>query len=314
MLAQDFVEVDDPVVREQLARDGVVLIDGLLTPEEVDETREELVRYERDVLPGTPKVHREYYADGAVRCMTELQRYDSWFHEFAHRDRFWRLIRGAVDWEPKLYYLETFPKPPGGRALRMHQEYFTAPVDPPQFLHLWIALDDSTRERAGLVFYQGTHRLGLAPHVFHADGVASVESELLERLSDRRLEPDIPAGSAALFDAGVIHGSNANTTGEPRLSMIVAVRGAGTTLPGDTEIFASTVTRFFRDEIGVDKCAADDDFTALGGDEAAAGRVVERIADFFGVELTLEQFADHRTPNAVARQLIARTGWHDPNT
>ncbi|GDY69189.1 hypothetical protein SAV14893_085820 [Streptomyces avermitilis] len=50
----DFVTIDDPSVKSRLERDGVVLIDSLLSKDEVAETRAQLERYEREVLADVP--------------------------------------------------------------------------------------------------------------------------------------------------------------------------------------------------------------------------------------------------------------------
>ncbi|MET8560141.1 phytanoyl-CoA dioxygenase family protein [Streptomyces flaveolus] len=310
----DFVTIDDPSVKSRLERDGVVLIDGLLSKDEVAETRAQLERYEKEVLPDVPRVHYEFHPDGVLRNMTEIQRYDEWFNRFGNQDRFFDLFRGVVDWDPALFYLETFPKRPGCKPLRMHQELFAGPVDPPHYLHLWIALDDVTNDNSGMVFYRGSHRFGLAPHIFHPDGLPEVQPELLERIAHLRVEPDIPAGSAALFDGGTIHGSKANITDRRRLSLVVAVRGKDTVVHGDLDIFASIITRFYREEIGVAKCSAEDDFYSLGGDEPARDRVLKRIVDYYGVELAADQLDRRRTPKALAEELIELTGWHELNT
>lgn len=310
----DFLKADDPNLRSRLETDGVVLIDSLLSREEVAETRAQLGRYEREVLPSVPRVHYEFHQDGVLRNMTEIQRYDDWFREFGNQERFSKIFRGVVDWDPMLFYLETFPKRPGCKPLRMHQELFAGPVSPPQYLHLWIALDDVTNDNSGMVFYRGSHRFGLAPHIFHPDGLPEVQPELLDRLKHLRTEPDIPAGSAALFDGGLIHGSKANITDRMRLSLVVAVRGRDTTVHGDLDIFASIITRFFREELGVEKCSDSDDFRALHGDEQSAGRVCKRIVDYYGVEFTPEELDRYGTPRALAEELIRRTGWQDLNT
>jgi phytanoyl-CoA hydroxylase len=310
----DFVKVDDPSIRSRMEKDGILFIDGLLDEDEVVEARAQMEHYEKNVLPDVPRVHCSFHEDGTLRSMTEMQRYDRWFNEFGHKERFWRLFRSVVDWEPVLFYLETFLKRPGSKPLRMHQELFAGPVEPPQYMHLWIALTDVRHDDSGMVFYPGSHRFGLAPHIFHPDGLPEVQPELLDRLKRLRTEPEIPAGSAVLFDAAIIHGSKANNTDRTRQSLIVAVRGKGTFVHGDQEIFASNVTRFFREELGLDSCSADDDFRELGGDDESAGRVLNRIAELSGVAITSDQLATLRTPNAIAAELIRTTGWRDLNT
>ncbi|MEU9350973.1 phytanoyl-CoA dioxygenase family protein [Streptomyces griseoloalbus] len=310
----DFIKVDDPGIGKRLRRDGVVLIDGLLDPEEVAETRAQMLRYQHEVLPGVPRAHYEFHEDGVLRNMTEMQRYDPWFRKFGTRERFTKLFRGAVEWEPTLFYLETFPKRSGCRPLRMHQELFATPMEPAQYLHLWIALDDVTNDNSGMVFYRGSHKLGLAPHVYHSDQLPAVEDELLERLAPYRIEPDFPAGSAALFDGCTIHGSKANVTDGMRLSLVVAVRGVDTVISGDDDIFSSVISRFFREELGIEKCSVDDTLAELGGDETVVRRVLGRIERDYDVRLPEEEFGTSASPRMLANRLIELTGWDSLNS
>jgi phytanoyl-CoA hydroxylase len=309
----EFVKLEDPRIRSIVEKDGVVLIDSLLSKDEVADTRAQMLRYEKEVLPGVPRVHYEFHPNGDLRSMSDMQRYDEWWNKFGNQDRFFDLCRSVVDWDPVMFYLETFPKWPGCGPLRLHQELFAGPVEPPQYMHLWIALDDVTNDNGGMIFYRGTHRFGLAPHIFQRDGLPEVDPKLVERLEHLRFEPDMPAGSAALFDGGLIHGSKGNITDRMRLAIVLAVRGRETVIHGDLDIFASIITRFFREEIGVDKCTAEDDFYQLGGDDGSASRVLERIPEYFGIKLTKKHIAELRNPRALAEEIIRITGWHDLN-
>lgn len=309
----DWYSPDDPAVADMLRKDGLVLLDGFLSEQEVAETRAQLERYIDEVLPSVPLAHYEFHPDGTLRNMTEMQRYDPWFLEFGGGERAFRLFRQAVPWEPSLFYLETFPKRPGGPPLRPHQELFATPMEPPQYLHLWIALEDVTNDNGGMVFYRRSHRMGLAPHVYHDDGLPAVEDGLLDRLAPYRLDPEVPAGSAVLFDGCTIHGSKGNITDKQRLSIVVAVRGVGTVVSGDLDIFASIVARFYREELGIEACGDDDGFAALGGSAETADRVLLRIERHYGVRLSAEDFAAGDTPRQVAARLLDLTGWQAVN-
>ncbi|GGX75632.1 phytanoyl-CoA dioxygenase family protein [Streptomyces hiroshimensis] len=312
----DFVKADDPRIGDMLAREGVVFIDRFFDAEKVAEIRRQLRRYIDDVLPTVPRAHHEYHPDGALRSMTDMHRYDPWFREFGTDPRLLDFFREAVPWDPELFYLEIFPKAPHTGPLLAHQELFATPMDPPQYLHLWVALDDVHDENAGFYFYRRSHRLGLAPHVYTkaGAGLPSVEESVLERLSPYRVQPDFPAGSAALFDGMTVHGSKANVTDRMRMALVIAVRGTATKVSDDQQIFTSIMARFFREEIGVQACDPNDRFFALGGDEAGAERVLKRIENDYHIVITAEDFRAHDTPHTLAMKLIDSKGWETVNS
>ncbi|WP_089156184.1 phytanoyl-CoA dioxygenase family protein [Micromonospora sp. NBS 11-29] len=296
-------------IAETLKREGVVFIDRLLDEERMRELRAALERYERDILPTVPPASNERFADGTVRCMRDLHEYEPWFAELANGPIFMDLVRSAVPWEPQLFYLETFPKPDGAAALPAHQELYTSPVDPPDFIHMWIALTDVTAENGGLAFYRRSHRLGLAPHSSQvAESVGGkfygVEPDILERLARFRVEPDYPAGSAALFDCRTIHLSGPNTSGKPRPVLVIGFRGTHTSVPSETELVTSVVARYLREELRLDRQPDDESHDQLGGDAASLDRVRRRILDEYDVEPTTAEIGG-LPPAALAARIVA---------
>ncbi|MER5703216.1 phytanoyl-CoA dioxygenase family protein [Micromonospora sp. NPDC002296] len=307
-MTERFFRPGEPGVAETLKREGVVFIDRFFDADQVERTRAALERYEREVLPTVPPAANEWFADGTLRCMRELHEYEPWFLELANSPLFLDLVRQAVDWEPVVFYLESFPKPPGAGALPAHQELFTSPVDPPDFIHMWIALEDVTAVNGGLAFYRRSHRLGLAPHSQQAPDTVGgqfygVEPEVLERLSRFRVEPDYPAGSAALFDCRTIHLSGANLSGRPRPVLVIGFRGAHTSVLSETELTTSIMARYLREELGINRQPGDENLAELGGDEANALRVRERIRGEYDVELTVPEVSG-LPPAALAARIV----------
>ncbi|SCL14644.1 Phosphopantetheine attachment site [Micromonospora nigra] len=307
-MAERFFRPGEPEIAETLRREGVVFVDRFFDAAQVERTRAALERYERETLPTVPPAANERFADGTLRCMHDLHRYEPWFLDLANSPIFLDLVRAAVPWEPVVFYLESFPKPPGAGALPAHQELFTSPVEPPDFIHMWIALEDVTSVNGGLAFYRRSHRLGLAPHTQQAPDTMGgrfygVEPEVLERLSRFRVEPDYPAGSAALFDCRTIHLSGANTSGRPRPVLVIGFRGAHTTVLSEAELITSVTARYLREELGLNRQPVDENLTELGGDAAAARRVRDRIRNEYDVELTVPEVST-LSPAAIGARVV----------
>lgn len=298
-----FHKPDDVDIAASLRRDGVAFVDGLLDAAAIEETREQLTRYERDVLPGLTSAYKGYYADGTLCMMQNLDQFEPWFAQFARRPRLLNMVRDAVGWDPVVSYVETFPKPPGAGAIGAHQELFASPVEPAHFVHLWIALADVGAANGGMAFYRASHKLGLAPHVERPGYAPMVEPDLLEQLTRFRLEADFLAGSAALFDCLTIHCSGANDSGHGRPVAVIGYRDRNSSVPSDDTILPTILARMFREETGAAHCGVDDRFTDLGGDAAAARRVLDRVRADTGLTLDVDELTTYATPAELAARI-----------
>jgi acyl carrier protein len=61
----------------------------------------------------------------------------------------------------------------------------------------------------------------------------------------------------------------------------------------------------WRDVLGLDAVGADDEFVALGGDSLQAMRIVHRIVEEFGLEITANSLLDGHTPSRMAALIEA---------
>ena len=126
-----FLAPTDPGIGEALNRDGVAYIRDLLNAEQVQQCRDALDRYEKEVLPRLRRSHFDTDTTGKLVMYRDVQRFDPWLNDMIHQPALMDLVRDAVDWDPIIYYLDGFPKPAGATAIEAHQELYTVPVDPP---------------------------------------------------------------------------------------------------------------------------------------------------------------------------------------
>jgi ectoine hydroxylase-related dioxygenase (phytanoyl-CoA dioxygenase family) len=296
-----FLSPSDPAIAGTLERDGVVFLDGLLDSGTVADARRRLEEYERDVLPAISRSHHVYQADGVtLHQYRDVERFSPWFNDLINQRRTLGVVAAAVPWEPMPFYLEVFPKPPGAHGACPHQDLYTVPVDPPQFVHLWIPLEDVGEENGGICFYPGTHRLGLAPHVESPGSPPTVDPDVMERLRPYRLQAHCPAGSGALFGGDMIHHSGPNNSVRSRPALVIGYRGVGTSVNSEAEILVSSIARFYREALGLRDCGPDDGFDALGGTREQAAGVVARLRVEYDVEVPVDEIFRNPTPRALA--------------
>ncbi len=239
-------ELDAKTILEDFARDGVALVRGVLSAEEVAAIRSELDRYIREDLASKPADARTFEADETtVRNLWRLEVHNEFFRDFASREDLRSLIAPLVRGEPVLAGVETFNKPAGiGSGVPPHQDNAYFCQTPPDMLTVWIAIDAVTEANGPVTYVKGSHRLGPLPtkpsgvrgnSIGLAEMPGTTEGELLVAL----LEP----GDATIHHCDTIHYSAPNTTDHPRLGFLLVFRGGHTeTDPALKAAYTAAVT------------------------------------------------------------------------
>jgi hypothetical protein len=214
----------------QFERDGFLIVEGLLTAEEVERAHRALYRLFRGECSGDrrPPVFRRPLPPRPEREVTNHM-----VHGRLLDDDLWQIATSARLGKMAAALLRTrsvslmedqlIEKPPGGPPVAMHQD---APYLP--FLrswaviNCWIALTDLTEDSAPLLVLRGSHRWPVAAKPRHfADGG---EADLMEVVESARppgaaFDPVpllVKAGDGAFFGALTMHGSPANRSQRTR--------------------------------------------------------------------------------------------------
>jgi ectoine hydroxylase-related dioxygenase (phytanoyl-CoA dioxygenase family) len=212
-------------------RDGCIRVRGLLSPEQLREIREQLARYEREIVPNLPAGDRTFEADGqTVRNLWRMEQHDPFFKSLAERAEIREFIAPLVNGEPVLAAVETFNKPAKvGSGVPPHQDNAYFCQSPPDMLTAWIAIDAATMENGPIYYLKGSHRDGVLPH--RPSGVAGNSMGLADMPS--RSEGDefcgtLEPGDAMIHHCQTIHWSAPNRTERPRCGLLFVFRGAHT--------------------------------------------------------------------------------------
>jgi phytanoyl-CoA hydroxylase len=223
--------LDAETVLRDYERDGVALLRGLLSPEEVWSIRAELDRYIREDLAAKPADARTLEADErTVRNLWRLEIHNEFFRDFAAREDLRRLIGPLVKGEPVLSGVETFNKPARiGSGVPPHQDNAYFCQKPPDMLTVWIAIDPVTGANGPVTYVKGSHRLGPLPTKpsgvrGNSIGLAGMPDTSEEDLLVALLEP----GDATIHHCDTIHYSAPNMTDHPRLGFLLVFRGSHT--------------------------------------------------------------------------------------
>ncbi len=110
-----------------------------------------------------------------------------------------------------------------GKPVQWHQDGHYFPVEPMATLTAWIAIDDATPENGCLRYIPGSHRRGLLTHTdeHRVPGVLSraIWNDAVDESSAR--DVCLKAGQFSLHHVDIVHGSNANTSGQRRAGFVV---------------------------------------------------------------------------------------------
>ncbi|HAT12176.1 MAG TPA: hypothetical protein DCS97_16700 [Planctomycetes bacterium] len=221
-----------------LAGSGYAVLPGLLTPAEVESVCHRFAAYadragaqalpdgmalRASPIPGVPGATVQYEPgfDPAGKTATERELGVRKFFQFAQGDGFfWNLardprLRGPVEavigTGAQLLQSLALVKPPEiGIPKAWHQDTPYFPIDPvTETVGLWIALDRATLENGCMQVVPGSHRQGVRPHVQGETGWC-LDAEQSARAQAAAIAVPVEPGSALLFDANLLHFTDAN--------------------------------------------------------------------------------------------------------
>ena len=157
--------------KRRFEEDGFLRVENLFSGGKLLELERELKLYNESVVPTLPPGDIVYETDSTtgertgVRNLWRMEKYSSYFDEFAHQPQIIDLVRTLVNGEPVLMAVELFAKPARvGSAVPYHQDNGYFNLTPPDALTFWLALDDSTVENGCVYYARGSHRQGVLPH------------------------------------------------------------------------------------------------------------------------------------------------------
>jgi ectoine hydroxylase-related dioxygenase (phytanoyl-CoA dioxygenase family) len=210
-----------PELVEAFARDGFVVVPGLLTDGELDrfgaavdaavaersrgDTRrlEDKSRYEQsfrqcqNLWEDSPDVRPLTFHPRVGRAAAELLRCD-----------------GVRLWHDQALYKE-----PGGRETDAHQDHAYWPIAETDQVTAWIPFDGSARDTGAMAYVPGSHRVGL-DHFVDIFGVFTPEpDDILAHPDVAGVEPvlvEVPRGSVAFHHGLTVHLAHPNRSDRMR--------------------------------------------------------------------------------------------------
>lgn len=199
----------------QYEKDGYLSPIPILTADEVAFCRAEEERLQRAVA-----------ASSTPRLSAHLHLHFRWAYDLVTDPRILDVIEAIIGPNILVHSSTMFGKRPGDEQyVSWHQDGYYINLNTPAFVSAWVALSDSDVENGCLRVIPGSHRQGRLPHgetskseknmLLTGQEVAVAIDE--ESAVDLVLRP----GEASLHHVDLLHGSNANRSGRPRIGFAI---------------------------------------------------------------------------------------------
>ena len=217
---------------EQFDRDGFIVFDEFLHPDEVDHLKsrfEPLFHGQWETGLAPDEVNWQYGRDSNERTR---QLCNTWKADYAVADIVLRPTVGRIAaalsrWEGTRLHLDNVIwKPPGATGLTMHQDGSYGHYMVPNLMtSLWMALTDTSADAGSVLYVRGSHRWGETPKPdsFIVDDHLA---PMLQAASQTGVDDpevvavEVPAGGLAVHSTWIWHGSGPNTADVPRQAVV----------------------------------------------------------------------------------------------
>ena len=220
---------DNGSYAEQFREQGYLVVEGLLSAEEVQQVRQRTEDLITGAVPGFPAADIELEPGAktvelaTVRKLNRPAANDPVFLAHAGNPRILAIVESIIGPDIKLYSSQCFMKPPGGVEKPYHQDSAYFAIEPMALVTCWTALDDVTLEKGPMWVIPGSHRQGLRDHgqVWMVRGRRDqqVSAELMDRSRETPLI--MSAGSCSFHHSLLLHRSTPNRSNNSRRGLAI---------------------------------------------------------------------------------------------
>jgi ectoine hydroxylase-related dioxygenase (phytanoyl-CoA dioxygenase family) len=194
----------------QYHEDGYVIPDFIMPDEVIDS-----IQARHAALLEKHPEFRDY-------CPAVLQ-YDEGFADYCRNGEILDMVEQVIGPDIALWNSSFFAKPAGnGKATPWHQDGEYWPIRPLATCTVWLAVDDATPENGCLRIIRGSHKnKDLLKHETNPSDNLTLNQELLKTEYDESKAVDLvlKRGQISLHDVFLVHGSEPNTSPNPRRGM-----------------------------------------------------------------------------------------------
>jgi len=159
----------------------------------------------------------------SVRKINRCTEYDRPLMNLAVSQPILDIVSDLLGPDIKLFGSQCFMKPPGGVEKPFHQDSAYFPIDPPNLVTCWIALDDVTIENGCVWVIPGSHRGEIHEHSLPWQVGDRIDQQVPPELIDQSRESPLVmrSGSCSFHHSKLLHRSGPNRTSTHRRGLAV---------------------------------------------------------------------------------------------
>lgn len=242
--------------KDQFWRDGVLVVEDAVTPEElanlrkvfegwVDESRGHDQDY-GETLDGRARFDLEpgHTADTpALRRVQSPEEISDVYADVMRHARMVDVVAELIGPAIKFHHGKVNSKLPGAATkVKFHQDFPFQPMTNDDLITALLFVDDVTLENGPLEVVPGTHKGPLYPLRHNAVFTGSVADDVVEEHKDDIIKCTGKAGSVCLMHSSLLHGSAPNLSDKPR-TLYIATYYAEDAIELSPNALPSTLTQ-----------------------------------------------------------------------
>lgn len=219
-------------------RDGCLVVEDLVSPDEVEALRADAVKlcrgeYPCPELPPVPADMSDEEAIGQYLCLHQVHRISPVMLSGVTHPGIARVLTQLIGPDVKCMQSMLFLKPPRFPGQAWHQDEIYIPTRDRSLTGAWIALDDAEVENGCLWILPGSHAKGyLYPQRDHGNPVEFDFAQESYGFDDSGEVPvECPAGSVVFFNGYLLHRSRKNRSNHYRRVLVNHYMNANSLLP-----------------------------------------------------------------------------------
>ena len=214
-------------------RDGFLIVEGLLAPDEIERLRERVAplfrwEFETGLYPDETNWREGRDRPDVTRQLCNAWKADRTLARTLLRADIGQACARLMRWSGARINQDNLLWKPsgGGKPLGFHQDSsYQTWITPPEMVTCWMTLDDTTAAGGTIAYARGSHKWGLAPPIkqFHAPDDYTAELRAAAAAAGQALELVpivVKAGGCAFHHGRTWHGSGPNTTANERRALV----------------------------------------------------------------------------------------------
>jgi phytanoyl-CoA hydroxylase len=211
-------------LRSTFDSDGYVAIKSFLNQNDIDELRQETLRFIEAKVPELPEevVYCEVKDDYAtLKQVQKLNEFDNYFESLAKSTKVVGLAEELLGGGVVLKNMQYFNKVPKlGKPTPPHQDGYYFMIKPQQAVTMWLSLGEADESNGAVCYIPGSHSSGMRPHA-NTDTLGFSQG-----VSDWSAEDDAACvqmiagpGDILVHHSLTIHRANGNNSNRDRKSI-----------------------------------------------------------------------------------------------